>query len=117
MTIRVLFVGVDLNAVVRLEGAGAEVRTARPGTIASHSPEDSDVLVVDLDAGGPAVLAEIVDLRAGSRTPDRVVAFYSHVDEEAQLSAAEAGIAALPRGRFWRTLPDVLQPPESQTHS
>ena len=60
----------------------------------------ADVLVVDLDAAGPAVEAPAGMPRLG---------FYSHVDAETRRRAEAAGFdLVVPRSRMAREMPDLV---------
>jgi hypothetical protein len=65
-----------------------------------------DVLVVDLDSGGNALVDELG--RLGPRLPPKVVGYFSHIDAELGQAAAAAGIRAYPRGRFWADPAKIL---------
>jgi hypothetical protein len=107
-----IVVSVDLLARSRIEDAAAragwtvELATA-PALSERLASSRADLLVLDLDAGGKALLDQVA---AGDRDllPERVVGFYSHVDTELGAAAADAGCDAMPRGKFWRTLPELL---------
>jgi hypothetical protein len=106
----VLLVGGDLNAVARVEAACAAAnRTFRhvaPGRLASELVEGGPVLVlVDIDSSPEAL--EVIADHGGEGTTS--IAFFSHVDEAAGRRAAAAGIKALPRGRFWRELQELVR--------
>jgi len=79
-----------------LKAAGHEV------TLAPSLPEqlkDVDLLVADLDAEGPAALANL-DIP--------VLGYYSHVNVETKKAAEAAGIdLAVPRSRMARELPTL----------
>lgn len=92
-------IGGDLRDRDRLERAAAAV-----GLTVTPSDEAPAVVVIDLDR------ESIPD-----HLPDgaRLLGYYSHVDRAAAARAEGAGVTALPRGRFWSRLPDVLLDPES----
>lgn len=69
--------------------------------LASQRP---DLLILDLDGGGPDLLAAL----AQSRPSTRVVGYYSHIDTELGDAARRAGCEPIPRGRFWRSLEDII---------
>ena len=109
----VLLVGGDLMARARVEQAASAAGAA----MASASPEGLEealrasapgLVVVDLDACGAAILPRLEAARAAGLLQGRVLAFYSHVDEALGDAARAAGCEALPRGRFWRTLPELV---------
>jgi hypothetical protein len=115
---RVLLVGVDLMAQARLEQAARSEAMATRAVAPSRLVEElearpADVVVLDLDAGGRALLEELDRARAGGLVHGRVIGYFSHVDEELGRAARAAGCEALPRGRFWRTLAEVLSGPSS----
>ena len=67
-----------------------------------------DLLIVDLDTGREKALKRLEDLRGRAFVPGRVVGFVSHVDTELASAARAAGCEAIARGKFWRTLTDLL---------
>jgi hypothetical protein len=69
--------------------------------LAEHAPE---LVVVDLDEAGEPGLG---GLGPGPRA--RTIGFFSHVDTALGDAARAAGVEAVPRGRFWRTLPQLLE--------
>jgi hypothetical protein len=112
----VVMIGGDLMARDRVAtaaaGARLELRSARAGSVVDAlRRERPAVVVVDLDSGGSAVLEELVDARSEGVAPERVLGFYSHVDEELGRAARAAGCEAVPRGRFWRALPELIGAP------
>ena len=84
-------------------GAGAERAVA---FLTQNQPVD--VVVVDLDDGGPDVLAELATAAERGLLPSRVLGYFSHVQEATGAAARAAGVEAYPRGRFWRELPSLL---------
>ena len=110
---RVLLVDGDLLSAARLEGAarsaGAELVTCRSDQL-QHALEDTTfgLIVLDLDGGGTDALDRVTDLANHGRITGKVVAFVSHVDERLRDAAADAGVEAIPRGRFWRSLGQTL---------
>ena len=67
-----------------------------------------DLAIIDLGARSLDPIAAIRAVRASDGI--RTVAFVSHVDEEAQRMAAEAGCeSVLPKSAFSRDLPRILQ--------
>ena len=113
---RIVLIGRDLKDRDRLwrasegladrtvAGAGAERALA---FLAANQPVD--VVVVDLDDGGPEVLEALVKAREQDLLPPRVLGYFSHVQEATGAAAREAGVEAYPRSRFWRELPDLLE--------
>ena len=112
----VLLVEGDLMARARLEAAardaGADiVAVGAEDLAAALKGSRVGVVVVDLDAGGDRALAAVRQARDRGVLDQRVIGYYSHVDAALGAAASAAGVEALPRGRFWRTLPEVLRPP------
>jgi DNA-binding NarL/FixJ family response regulator len=68
------------------------------------------LVIVDLDEGRDEALKAVRAARAVERPPSRIVGFYSHVDKALGEAAEEAGCEPWPRGRFWRSLDQLLQP-------
>lgn len=108
-----VFVGGDLMARARLQ----EACDAFDISLESIAPDDLrervssggiDLLILDLDSGGHALLDDLADIPSESGL--EVVGFFSHIDEELGRAAAERGCRALPRGRFWRSLTEILSP-------
>lgn len=109
----VLLVGGDLSAKARLEAATTvakmELRLATFGGMrAALSTSKPEVLVLDLDDGRESVLEELVGARSEGLAPTTVFGYLSHVDEGLADAARRAGCDPVPRGRFWRSLPDLL---------
>lgn len=104
----VLLVGGDLNAVARVEAACAAagrpfLRTTVERLAAVIETHDPVLAIVDLDDVPDALQLLPSDKR------DRAIAFFSHVDTQAGQRAAEGGLRVLPRGRFWRELPQLVR--------
>ncbi|CAN5707015.1 hypothetical protein BH20ACT23_BH20ACT23_07420 [soil metagenome] len=104
-------VGGDLMARSRIEAAAAanslEVHRLSPGDLESlEAPPDVALVVLDLDSGGRAVIDAWAAL-AGESSP-RAVGYFSHVDAALGDHARSKGVDAVPRGRFWRTLEELL---------
>jgi len=98
-----LFFGGDLRDYDRLRRAAAqlgwEVRRYSPGSWEALDPPS--LVVIDLDREGiPTSLPEAV----------RVIGYYSHIDSELARQAEAADIEAVPRGKFWSGLPQLLEP-------
>jgi hypothetical protein len=111
----VLIVGGDLMARSRLVDAasrsGMTLETTQVAGLLEQLREIQPVLlVVDLDEGGEAVLAALVAARENGSLPARVVGFYSHVNRGLGQAAEAAGCEAWPRGKFWGSLPGLLEP-------
>ena len=105
----VLLVGGDLNAQARVGDAArrvhAELRRVAPGDLAAEiASKAPSLIVIDLDDVGAEVLTALPQDRGGSN----VVAYFSHVDTDLGERARQAGVEALPRGRFWRELPTLV---------
>lgn len=78
------------------------------GALDEHAP---DLVVLDLDEAGEPALAAL-----GPAPRARTIGFFSHVDTALGDAARAAGVDAVPRGRFWRTLPRLLEG-QRQDHS
>ncbi len=110
----VLLVGGDLMARARLEAAaremGVELVTSSQETLETKLRERRPAMVVlDLDIGGDGVLAALERARGQDLVPERVVGYFSHVDATLGQAARAAGCEAMPRGRFWRSLTEILR--------
>lgn len=108
-----LLVTSDLMARERVRSAAAHsslaVRYAAPGSLVDTLRSTvAEVLVIDLDAGGAPILAEVETARAEGLLPGRVLGFFSHVDTALGEAAERAGVTAVRRGRFWSSLPELL---------
>ena len=109
----VLLVGGDLNAAARVEAAARSVgigyvAVRSGGFVDSMRKHDPSLVIVDLDEGGEPLLQAIrAELDSGPARSE-VIGFFSHVDEGLGRRAAELGIKALPRGRFWRELAGLM---------
>ena len=107
----VVMIGGDLMARSRVEQAAQAaglrlVRLAFEDLAALERPPQADVVVLDLDDGGRALIDRWVAL-AGDEAP-RAIGYFSHVDVALGEHAGANGIEAMPRGRFWRTLGETL---------
>ncbi|MGH2735977.1 MAG: hypothetical protein ACRDKZ_10380 [Actinomycetota bacterium] len=105
---RVAFVGADLMGRARIDDAvrraGMELTvlaSPRPGDVDQIA---ADLVLIDLDAAG----VEFVRAWGDRGSAIRAIGYFSHVDATLGEAASAAGIEALPRGRFWRTLPEIL---------
>ena len=110
MVRRVLLVDGDLLALSRVEAAaraaGADLRTCETNDLAAElGAATFDYVFVDLDRGGRRALDALGHAGDGG---GRVIAFFSHVDEDMRNAASAAGIEAWPRGRLWRSLGELL---------
>lgn len=108
-----VLVGGDLNAVARVDAAATAAGLSMHRTTLADLARPGDpppaLVLVDLDDLGAGAVEELVGaVAAASIDPERVLAFYSHVDEAAGAAAHAAGFTALPRGRFWRELPRLV---------
>jgi len=104
-------VGGDLMARSRIEAAAAanslEVERLSPNDLESlETRPDVALVVLDLDSGGLSLVDTWASLE-GESGP-RVVGYFSHVDVALGDHARSKGVEALPRGRFWRTLEEML---------
>jgi hypothetical protein len=107
----IAIVGGDLMARSRIESAAAalslEVQRLSQGDLESlEEPPDVAVVVLDLDSGGASLIDAWSSL-AGDAGP-RAVGYFSHVDANLGDHARSNGVEAMPRGRFWRSLPELL---------
>jgi ActR/RegA family two-component response regulator len=110
----IVVVDADLSARARVETAagrhGLEVVTSTGARLGATLERTSAVaVVVDLDQGGTDALAAVEEARRADLLPARVVGFFSHVDADLGRAARAAGIEALPRGRFWSGLEELLE--------
>jgi hypothetical protein len=88
--------GVELSVV----GFGSMTDTLR-----ARRP---DLVILDLDEGREAVLAELEAAAAEGLVPVQVLGYFSHVDSALSEAASGAGCRAIPRGRFWSSLDELL---------
>ena len=106
----------DLQARARvldaLEAPGRTVVTTG-ATGFGEAARGAEALILDLDRGGRAALDELAAMEAGGEGPQRVFGFFSHIDADLGRDARAAGCLAMPRGKFWRTLPGLLDQPAS----
>jgi hypothetical protein len=108
----VLLVGGDLNAQVRVgdaaRRAGGTLQRVAPEHLATEIASKSpSMVVIDLDEVGAEALTAVP--RDSGPDGPIVVAYFSHVDGALGESARQAGVEALPRGRFWRELPSLVE--------
>lgn len=111
----VLLVGGDLMATSRLLDA-----SSRAGVTFDSASVDEfrarlrdtrpSLVVIDLDQGRERALTELQAARDEGSLPERVVGYYSHVDRALGEAAEKAGCEAWPRGKFWSSLEQLLQP-------
>lgn len=111
--LKVLLAEGDLMAQARLESAaataGASIETvAGMGLLERLRRSVPDILVLDLDRGGQPLIEAVAAARAEGITLGRVLGYLSHVDKQLAEAAEAVGCEAIPRGRFWRTLPNLL---------
>jgi DNA-binding response OmpR family regulator len=109
----VVAVTTDLLARSRLEDAATRAGWRLEIATAQSLDERLDalqpaMLVLDLDAGRTELLSGIEAARSAGLLPARVIGFLSHVDAELTAAARAAGCETMPRGKFWRALPDPL---------
>ena len=94
------------------ENMGATLITCALDTLETTLQERCPaVVVLDLDSGGGDVLAALARARGNDLVPERVVGYFSHVDAALGEAARAAGCDAMPRGRFWRSLPEIFEGP------
>ena len=109
---KILLASGDLQARARVETAaerlGHELEIAAAVGWGARLDADIDLLILDLDAGRDAAIAEIS--AAGDEPPERIVGFYSHIDTELAAHAAEAGVETVRRGAFWNKIDEVIGP-------
>jgi hypothetical protein len=113
---KIVLVGRDLKDRDRLwrasEGvAGRAVAGTDPDRLLAFLTENQpvDLIVVDLDDGGPELLAALATAAEAALLPGRVLGYFSHVREDTGRAARAAGVEAYPRSRFWRELPELLR--------
>lgn len=95
----------DLMDRSKLAAAASGVTfVGRPAALVQAASE-AEVVVVDLDR--PGVLDVLADVVA---TGARVVGFAAHVDASTLQVATARGCQAMPRSRFFRSLPTSLSP-------
>jgi hypothetical protein len=104
-------VGGDLMARSRIEAAAAAnslgIQRLSPDDLESlEAPPDVDLVVLDLDSGGRALVDTWASL--ADESGPRAVGYFSHVDVALGDHARSRGVDAVPRGRFWRTLEEIL---------
>jgi hypothetical protein len=111
----VMLVGGDLMAAARLvDAASAAGASFESTTVDAFSDRlrkiRPTVVVIDLDGGRDAALEQLRAAREEGLLPSRTVGYYSHVDRALGEAAQQAGCEAWPRGRFWGSLEQLLQP-------
>ena len=111
----VLLVGGDLMAKSRLVDATTRAGVTLVSTTVANFRErlqetEPSVVVVDLDGGREAAIEAIRAARDDDLLPARVVGYYSHVDRALGEAAEQAGCEPWPRGKFWGSLEQLLQP-------
>ena len=107
---KLLLASSDLNARARvLEAASARAVGFTPAQGFASQLEGVDILVLDLDEGGPQALEELASARSAGLVPPKVVGFMSHVDRELGRAARAAGCRPIARGRFWSQLTEILE--------
>ena len=109
----IVVVDADLMAMARLRDAaervGFDVLTATKDNLSGRLQGNSvRLLVLDLDRGGKELIDSVSALRSADVDLPRVLAYFSHIDEELGASALASGFETYPRGRFWRSLDELL---------
>ena len=109
----ILVVDADLMALARIREAagraGMEVRTTPGAAIGSALEKGTPRLIVlDLDRGGTDLVGRVAEALAQFPQSARVLAFFSHVNEDLGRAAQEAGFETFPRGQFWRSLDELF---------
>ena len=104
-------IGGDLMAQSRIEAAATASsvdveRLSQDELGALEEAPAVDLVVLDLDTGGRALIDTWASL-AGESGP-RAVGYFSHVDATLGDHAQSKGVEAIPRGRFWRSLEEIL---------
>lgn len=104
-------IGGDLMAWSRIEAAATASsvdvqRLSQDKLAALEQAPAVDLVVLDLDTGGRALIDIWISL-AGESGP-RAVGYFSHVDAGLGDHARSKGVEAIPRGRFWRSLEEIL---------
>lgn len=94
------------DRIERAAQAAGRVVVRRPASQLEDAlaSDDFELVILDLDGGGPDLLAAV----ARAAPSARVVGYYSHVDAGLGDAARSAGCEAIPRGRFWRTLEEIV---------
>lgn len=105
----VLLISRDLQARARVERAvtevGATLTAATQAQLETIGSTRFDVVLLDLDeAEGSVGPGERLAKESGGR-----IGYYSHVSPELADKAATEGWRTIPRGRFWRELPELLK--------
>ena len=103
-----LLVSRDLNARVRVEAAAAGRAEILNRPDLASVPLETTLVFIDLDSADEVLLARAAELieQAPQR---RWIGFFSHIDEDLGRRAEAAGIEAMPRGRFWKALPNLVE--------
>ncbi len=109
---KILLASGDLQARTRVEAAaerlGHELEVAAAIGWGARLEADIDLLILDLDAGRDAAIAEIA--AAGDEPPARILGFYSHIDTDLAEHAAAAGVETIRRGVFWKDIDELIGP-------
>lgn len=111
--LHVLVAGGDLLARSRITDAADRAGSSCSFVSLAELPESLEagkckILILDLDEGREAALARLVEARTAGNAPQRALGYFSHIDVELGKAARSAGLEVYPRGRFWRTLPELL---------
>ena len=110
----VVLISPDLMARSRVEEAaaraGVSVVTA-PAVDIERTLEQAEpeMVILDLDSGGPDLLVRLRTARTLGLVPERVIAYAGHIHDDLLNAAAAAGCEVVPRGRLWRRLSDMFQ--------
>ena len=103
----------DLMALARVKESaarhGRDVATTSPEALVEVVRTTSaEFLVLDLDWGGIPLVEAASRLDRDDPSAPRVLAFFSHVDESLGAAAEREGFETFARGKFWRSLDDLL---------
>jgi hypothetical protein len=108
---RIAVVGGDLMARSRIEAAATanslDVQRLSQDDLGSLAEAPAvELVILDLDSGGRELIGAWASV-AGQSGP-RAIGYFSHVDAGLGDHARSKGVEALPRGRFWRSLDEIL---------
>lgn len=109
----VLVATADLMALARVQESaarhGRDVKTTSLEALAETvRTTPAEFLVLDLDWGGLPLVEAASRLDRVDAPSLRVLAFFSHVDESLGAAAKQEGFESFARGKFWRSLDDLL---------
>ena len=92
-----------------LKALGKDARFLSTVQSLAAAAEGAELVLADLSLRGPDPIPALAELKAGPLATARVIAFFSHVDEETRKRALEAGIdQVLPRSAFFANLPALV---------